>query len=111
MEKEWEFLKSIKAVGNSHKHQYYSAEDENPIRGSAYYRLSQVDFDGKTESFIVLVKLSSIFNSIYPNPATDQVVVEGEDLNIYDIRILNQVGMDVTPFVKVSRLADFKAGY
>ncbi len=106
--KEWEFLKLIKAVGNSHEHHYYSTEDENPIQGPAYYRLTQVDFEGKTESFIVFVRMSSSFNSLYPNPAIDQIVVEAEDLNIDDIRVLNQMGMEMTPFVKITRLVQSK---
>jgi hypothetical protein len=76
----------------------YSAIDDNPINGKSYYRLKQVDFDGKySYSSIVVLNCTSIENqaptsiTIFPNPATDNLSIninglQGQKtLMIYDV--------------------------
>jgi len=76
----------------------YNAIDDNPIDGKSYYRLKQVDFDGKySYSSIVVLNCTSIENqsptsiTIFPNPATDNLSVninglQGQkSLMIYDV--------------------------
>lgn len=76
----------------------YNAIDDNPIDGKSYYRLKQVDFDGKySYSSILVLNCTSIENqsptsiTIFPNPATDNLSVninglQGQkSLMIYDV--------------------------
>jgi hypothetical protein len=61
----------------------YSYADEKPLKGANYYRLKQVDNDGRIiYSSVVVLKGEKIFaiSAIYPNPTKDQlnVVVSSE---------------------------------
>lgn len=80
----------------------YQSNDNNPLDGKVYYRLKQVDFDGKfTYSSLVIVSCtSSILNptiNIFPNPATNKITVDikalkgKKSLKIYDV-----IGQEMT---------------
>jgi hypothetical protein len=84
----------------------YSAVDNAPLAGNNYYRLKQVDKDGKyTYTNILLVKFGKTSNifSFYPNPVKDQVVVQLNELSgaKATLNIINGVGAVVktTPLV------------
>lgn len=69
----FEYLKPIKAYGNgtSTTKQTYSTPDTDPYTGISYYRLKQVDQDGKyTYSNVVSVNLTENEGTFtfYPNP-------------------------------------------
>ncbi len=80
--------------GNSSTNQYYSFEDENPLSGTNYYRLKQVDYDGQfSYSKIISIDLkntasenASLNNSfsIYPNP-----VVVGREFYVKNVKTYN----------------------
>lgn len=60
------------AAGTTTSRQYYNYEDASPLTGYSYYRLKQVDLDGRfTYSTIVRVTAQAGARgiSIYPNPA------------------------------------------
>jgi hypothetical protein len=62
-------------AGNSSVTLYYSMIDNSPLPGLSYYRLRQVDFDGK-ESLSQLVAVNFNGNNVltvFPNPAQTQV--------------------------------------
>jgi hypothetical protein len=69
----------VNSKGNSNHLQQYSFEDLNPFIGANYYRLTQVDKDGKsTYSKIVFIdfrKAATI--KLYPNPVNDVITLEG----------------------------------
>jgi len=71
----------VQGSGNSITTQNYSFIDENPLNGINYYRLKQIDYDGKfTYSNIVALK-SQFLNPesqilIYPNPVNDKLNCE-----------------------------------
>jgi CUB domain len=69
--KDWELLQSIKGAGNSSTEIKYHYVDEDPIFGVSYYRLVQVDYDGKSTSSKVIVIDNSKARSIiaFPNPS------------------------------------------
>jgi hypothetical protein len=45
--KNWIFLNRVNSNGNSFKTKSYDLFDYEPVAGTSYYRLKQVDFDGK----------------------------------------------------------------
>jgi uncharacterized delta-60 repeat protein len=69
----------VNSKGNSYKPQQYSFEDSSPFNGSNYYRLKQVDADGKMTyskvAFIDFSKADTI--KLYPNPVKDVITLEG----------------------------------
>ncbi|MCF8262064.1 MAG: T9SS type A sorting domain-containing protein [Melioribacteraceae bacterium] len=70
---DWAKLGFIEGVGNSNSPKLYKFIDSSPIAGKAYYRLKQIDFDGKFEySSIIEVNVASPtkFELLqnYPNP-------------------------------------------
>ena len=68
----WSKVIEAKGAGNSNIIINYFEIDNNPLMGLFYYRLTQVDFDGKQETFNIIpvenaIKGEGIMN-IYPNP-------------------------------------------
>ena len=65
----------VNGAGNSNELLNYSFIDDSPLNGISYYRLTQVDFDGKTESFdwkmISFVEENQIEMLLYPNPISN----------------------------------------
>lgn len=67
-------VRRMTAAGNSNNPRNYEVLDLNPLQGSSYYRLTQVDFDGQRETFDpkpfnLTVTLSGIKNlTASPNP-------------------------------------------
>jgi hypothetical protein len=63
--------------GNSNTALNYQYNDEKPVAGSNYYRLKQIDKDGKfTYSGVVLLKsriTAVTLSSVYPNPARTEL--------------------------------------
>jgi hypothetical protein len=69
----FEIIATIKGAGNSTSTIKYQTIDHNPLSGINYYRLKQVDFDGKyQDSKIISVKTFFSENTltVYPNPVT-----------------------------------------
>ncbi|MCK5846325.1 MAG: T9SS type A sorting domain-containing protein, partial [Bacteroidales bacterium] len=66
----------IEGNGNSNILLSYSFIDDMPPFGNVYYRLKQVDYDGKSEIFFwkSLFFGHDIEISIYPNPNTNNVI-------------------------------------
>lgn len=56
----FEKLKTVSGAGNSDHVLNYSEKDEAPLHGISYYRLKQMDYDGKTSySRVVTVEFNS----------------------------------------------------
>jgi len=106
----------------------YNAIDNEPINGKSYYRLKQVDFDGKfSYSSIVVLNCTANISTpasvaIYPNPVTDNLSVNIKGLSgkkrlmIYDVigqemssKIIGSTDANVQEMIDVSSLA--KASY
>ncbi|MFT7591251.1 MAG: hypothetical protein ACI9UJ_001174 [bacterium] len=76
----WESLDEIGGAGFSSNILKYTYSDQNPYSDVNYYRIKQVDYDGKFDfSEIVmvnsLVERADINLKVFPNPATDNVQV------------------------------------
>ena len=90
----------VAGVGNSQLTVFYGMQDEQPLPGTAYYRLVQVDTDGtQTYSFVVSVTMPTGGSVVYPNPTNDGTltVYDGAakslGVHIYDnkMQLLRQV--------------------
>jgi hypothetical protein len=106
----FESILTKKAVGNSSTPQSYIARDISPIKGINYYRLKQVDSDGRTSfSSVQKVKFGTdVAPVIYPNPvSTVFTAVSGKEL-IREIVIYNSQGRAVQFVMGNSTDADLK---
>ncbi len=67
-------------AGNSNQQLQYSYTDNEAGSGVSYYRLRQVDFNGNNafSSIIAVGEFPEIvgFNSVFPNPATEEITVQ-----------------------------------
>lgn len=64
--------------GNTETRTSYDAVDENPLTGTSYYRLKQVDFDGtaKYSSPVAVTNLGAKEVAMYPNPTEDVLNIQ-----------------------------------
>jgi len=77
----WESLDEIGGAGFSSNIMKYTYLDQNPYSDVNYYRIKQVDYDGRYDySPIVmvnsLIEEANISLKVYPNPAMDYVQVQ-----------------------------------
>jgi hypothetical protein len=77
----FEKIGTVSGAGSTTNVSNYEFVDSHPIKGRSYYRLSQTDFDGKSEIFpAVTVEVAqpntteSAAIQIYPNPLTGNVL-------------------------------------
>jgi hypothetical protein len=47
----FEFVSELRGAGNSRELNAYEVVDANPLKGTSYYRLTQYDFNGASETF------------------------------------------------------------
>ncbi|HTB07958.1 MAG TPA: choice-of-anchor tandem repeat GloVer-containing protein [Bacteroidia bacterium] len=100
----WENIGTVKGAGNSDNMLYYYFIDDNASNrvngnGTLYYRISQTDFDGKSEKFNVKdVTFQSSISSleIYPNPVTNYLNIRLKaSNNIISVQVINAMGQIV----------------
>ncbi len=75
---QWEAITSIEAAGNSNSTIDYQFEDVTTLRFVGYYRLTQVDKDGKQKVYDpIYTNCSKSENEVelYPNPAQDDLTI------------------------------------
>ena len=99
----WADIVQVKGAGNSSSVKNYSAVDNSPYKGVSYYRLKQTDIDGHfTFSATKTVTITgSALVSIYPNPATTTITIEGSAAELSNTRLFNVTGQDVTGLTKL----------
>ncbi len=67
-------LERVKAQGESNAIHNYKVLDKNPAKGMNYYRLKQMDMNGKfSYSKIIWVAMDEDIVSFYPNPASKTI--------------------------------------
>ncbi len=71
----WIGIVNSKGDGNSTELQNYEFIDENPLVGTSFYRLRQVDFDGEFDySEVKAINLEEAeMVMVYPNPSEGQI--------------------------------------
>ena len=88
---DWNLVGEIEGAGNTSTQLTYKWIDNNPLSGVSYYKLTQTDYDGTSETFspiAVMCENAPLDGySVYPNPAN-------EILNI-DLDLENYQGNDV----------------
>lgn len=98
---DWISVVTIKGAGNSSIPLFYEAKDDiSGITATViYYRLKQVDFDGKSEySQIVATDLPQSQSSlkVYPNPVKNTLFIQTERASIiHEISLINASGQIV----------------
>lgn len=114
----WSVIGTVPAVGFSDDQQHYDFIDENPVFGRQFYRLTQTDLDGTSETFqIVAVSLSNEASPsdpwsimLYPNPSTGSFTLFSQNRNFEnpEIQIINSIGQEVDVSYKLdSRRINF----
>jgi uncharacterized repeat protein (TIGR03803 family) len=91
----FEAIGVVPATANSNSVISYSFRDKSPLPAINYYRLKQIDLDGKFEySRIVPVQFTGIENFVvFPNPASDRLNVQLPKGNMTTtIIIVNEAG-------------------
>ncbi|MBS1664757.1 MAG: T9SS type A sorting domain-containing protein, partial [Bacteroidetes bacterium] len=92
---------TVAAQGNTSSTTRYSFIDEAPLSGNNYYRLKQIDIDGKsTYSRIVVLSFGTITLRITPNPAHGTATLSvGNTSQAYSITVLNLGGQTVRQYM------------
>ena len=81
--KDWTDIGHVKGAGTSSSVKKYATTDDFKSSDLVYYRLTQVDFDGRKESFdLIAVSCAGDEDilKVYPNPASNELFIE-LDLN------------------------------
>lgn len=92
---DFEKIGTVKGHGNSNIPVMYQFVDTLTSSGTYYYRLKQVDFDGKfTYSNIISVYFEQETQIVvYPNPAQDWIVIQTKDVqSSHKIQIYSTTG-------------------
>ena len=91
---DWETLGFVNGEGTSAFLQNYSYTDRAPNQGINYYRLKQMDFDGKFEYSAIASVLFESQNgdiAIYPNPVQNEVILTATE-KVNAVLIYNTLG-------------------
>ena len=95
---DWKEIAKVNSVHNSNTVQNYSAQDPAPKVGVNYYRLKQVDFDGKysySDTKLIVLESNGSFIHIQPNPATEFIYLNGKNLSWDKMVLYNNLGQSV----------------
>ena len=75
--RQWEVLGSVQGAGNTLNNTRYTFFDASPLPGNNYYRLRQVDFDGKEmlSPIVVVTWTTQGFTEVFPNPFSNAIAI------------------------------------
>lgn len=85
----------VEGAGNSTQQLNYHYSDLSPLKGISYYRIKQIDFDGKfsySQTAAVNFNGDSKQFTVFPNPATSQLYIAKYDLSNSEIIISDMTG-------------------
>jgi hypothetical protein len=106
---EWTTIQTIKGAGITSQSTSYEVYDTNPLWGISYYRLKQTDFNGHTVVFDTRSVERISDNSgntallkVFPNPASDEITLEGSQDELGTIEIYSLLGENLTPSVRIT---------
>ncbi|MCH6233060.1 T9SS type A sorting domain-containing protein [Cognataquiflexum rubidum] len=89
----WSPIGIIPGAGDSDIILFYDFIDESPVFGRQFYRLTQTDYDGTSETFKVVgvtlqTNKETIEYKVYPNPSTGIVKVLSQNTNMEEAEIM-----------------------
>ncbi|MEQ9467257.1 MAG: T9SS type A sorting domain-containing protein [Ekhidna sp.] len=92
-------IAEIKGNGNSSLMTNYSYRDKSISPGSYYYRLIQMDFDGKSRSYEIIYLENDFMSDliIAPNPVNDYIRIIGLS-EIVSVVLLDQYGRKIQEY-------------
>nr|WP_294894010.1 T9SS type A sorting domain-containing protein [uncultured Pedobacter sp.] len=92
----WDKIGEVKGAGNNNQAKNYVFRDVLPVTGDNYYRLKQVDdnamFEYSAVKSVKFVLANQNKLSIYPNPVTDYININGTNAKTLDIEIIDLSG-------------------
>ena len=103
----WEEINMVTGVGIPSLQQGYEFTDQYPLTGTSYYRLKQVDYSGNFSysaiESIEIKRLRMLVLNIYPNPISNQVLINVNTGAIHSICIYNSIGQEITSLVEINK--------
>jgi hypothetical protein len=94
--KDFKEIGKIEGNGNSNKTIDYNFIDEDPMFGANYYRLKQVDLDGKYEySDIIKAENSHSRINIYPTTSSDYITIITDEQQEASVVVFNEIAQIV----------------
>lgn len=103
-------IASVKGAGNSTEILQYAWVDKTPLKNISFYRLKQVDFDGKF-SYSEIIKIVGMPGNspikVNPNPGTDHIYLsignKNQVVEIYNAYgVLQETFSEVPDFINVT---------
>lgn len=114
----WQNIGWVDGIGNSTIQQEYQFWDNNPFDGNNYYKLVQLDYNGKIiESKIETAHfLSPEPINLFPNPISDMMYIKGpeNENSLVTIKFYNITGkkiLDIETMEKEINLSFLESGY
>lgn len=109
---DWQNISFVEGSGNSSTRNDYKYTDKNPYSGVNYYRLNQIDFDGKSEysNTITVANNKSTINdivSVYPNPSMGEVNITPSN-NVDLIEIIDPLGKVIKQYKALEKHQNIK---
>ena len=103
----WSDLATISGAGFSNEIIKYEHLDFKPLNGLSYYRLKQVDFNGRPD-YSESISVSLNFDTeeiirLFPSPARSILHVRGVNSDDQKISVFDSFGRDLTPQIDQTR--------
>jgi hypothetical protein len=101
--KSWLDISETKGEGTSEKPVHYLNWDASPMVGPNYYRLKQIDFNGKNE-FTSVIKVEFIPDweiHLYPNPVSDELFIQTKEIEKLEVVLVDSKGAKIPIHAKM----------
>jgi hypothetical protein len=108
----WRTIGFVAGHGTTNKEQRYIFKDEKPSNGVTYYRLKQLDFDGRFEysKIVAIAQKGDNVVSVFPNPSNGVFTLSGlENIEDEQISIVNSIGQNIAITVQNDGQMDLSA--
>lgn len=94
--KDWTSIGEVQGAGNSSQKLTYFYDDLSPYYGKSFYRIIQLDFDGKETVYGPISLLNNQSNIVlYPNPANSFIEIQGIEFENQAITIHTADGIKI----------------
>jgi hypothetical protein len=89
----WETIGQVSGAGNSIVTKNYNYTDYAPLNGISYYRIQQIDLDGKSNySKVVVVETNDHHVNVMPNPFNETLTISTDISGKMEITIQDVLG-------------------